>query len=95
MRTLLADDEKLDTTGFGPRLRALREAAGLTRQQVADRTGFTPENIARLERGDRSPSWKSVLKLADALGVEPNDFRDDDADEPPAGTGTAPRPRGK
>lgn len=88
MVTTLAE-EKHDTTGFGPRLRALREAKNLTQQQLAELTGMQYQNIARLERGDRSPSWKTVLKLAEALDCEPNDFTDDD---PPA---TPKRPRRK
>ena len=52
--------------------------------------------IARIERGDSdNPTWATVTNLAEGLGVEPNDFLDDADDEPPAGTGTATRPRGK
>ncbi|MFO0821655.1 MAG: helix-turn-helix transcriptional regulator [Gemmataceae bacterium] len=73
-------DEKQDTTGFGDRLRVLREAAGLTQRELGEKVGIHHANLARLERGDRGPSWKTVLKLAEALGVATDDFRA----EPPA-----------
>jgi transcriptional regulator with XRE-family HTH domain len=89
-------EEKQDTTGFGSRLRVLREAAGLTQEELAEKVGMNYQNIGRLERGDRSPSWKTVLKLAEALGVEPNDFTDKDADEPDDDKPATPkRPRKK
>jgi putative transcriptional regulator len=67
--------EKQDTTGFGARLRALRVAAGLTQQQLADRLGMRATNITRLENGGRTPSWETVLRLAKALGVSLDDFK--------------------
>lgn len=66
--------EKQDTTGFGERLRALRVAAGLTQQQLADRLKMRATNITRLENGGRTPSWDTVLRIAKALNAEPNDF---------------------
>jgi transcriptional regulator with XRE-family HTH domain len=52
----------------------LREAASLTQKELGDKVGTQYQNIARLERGDRGPSWEMVVKLANALGVEPNNF---------------------
>lgn len=71
-------ERKKEATGFGPRLRALRLAAGLTQKQLADRVGMHYQNLARLERGTRGPSWETVLKLADALGVSTEEFRDEE-----------------
>ena len=39
------------------------------------------QNIARFEREEREPTWPTVLKLAEALGVSPNDFLDGDGDD--------------
>ena len=64
---------KSDTT-FGARLRKLREDAGLTQAELAEQSDMIPNSLARLERGATQPSWATVLKLAAALGVEPNDF---------------------
>lgn len=60
---------------FGARLRALRDAAELTQAALAEKAGIQVNSIARLERGAYQPTWITVLKLAEALGVEPNDFR--------------------
>jgi transcriptional regulator with XRE-family HTH domain len=59
---------------FAGRLKELRERAGLTQQQLADRAGMNKFGVAQLEQGRNKPSWESVLTLADALGVTPNDF---------------------
>ena len=62
-------------TGFGPRLRTLREAAGLTQAQLGERAGGMPyQAVAKYEREATEPSWSAVLRLADALGVTPNAF---------------------
>ncbi len=55
---------------FGNRLRQLREAAGLTREQLAERAGMTAHGIAALERGRRQrPYPHTVRALAAALGL--------------------------
>ncbi|HEY1191312.1 MAG TPA: helix-turn-helix transcriptional regulator [Gemmata sp.] len=66
-----------DTTGFGQRLRALREARGLSQAGLGElcSPAMTYQNIARLERSDRTPSWDTVLRLADALQVSTEEFR--------------------
>ncbi len=72
---------------FGPRLKALREQAGLSQQALAERVGLSRVGISRLEQGERSPTWKHVLALADALAVSTEAFR-----EPPAGGRPSKRP---
>ncbi len=55
---------------FGEKLRQLREAAGLTQEELAERAGLTPKGIGALERGDRKrPYPNTVRALADALGL--------------------------
>jgi transcriptional regulator with XRE-family HTH domain len=61
-------------TGFAQRLRELREAAGLTQQQLAERAGLYPFSVAKLEQAVQEPTWPTVLDLADALGVSVGDF---------------------
>jgi transcriptional regulator with XRE-family HTH domain len=53
-------------------LRAVREAAGLTQEQLATRSGVTQETISRLERGSHTPQARTLQRLADALGIPPN-----------------------
>jgi predicted ATPase/DNA-binding XRE family transcriptional regulator len=55
---------------FGPHLRALRRAAGLTQEELAERAGLTANGVSALERGARTrPYPHTVRSLADALGV--------------------------
>ncbi len=55
---------------FGARLRRLREVAGLTQEELAERAGLTAKGISDLERGRRRrPYPHTVRSLADALGL--------------------------
>jgi transcriptional regulator with XRE-family HTH domain len=54
---------------LGGRIRALRQAAGLTLRQLADRAGFTESFLSQVERGVASPSIASVQRLARGLGL--------------------------
>lgn len=55
---------------YGERLRAARNHARLTQQQLADRIGniCTQENISKLERGDATGS-EFTAQFAEACGV--------------------------
>ena len=60
---------------FGHRLRRLREAAGLTQEELAGRAGLSPNAISDLERSRRRhPYPHTVRALADALEL-PEDER--------------------
>jgi transcriptional regulator with XRE-family HTH domain len=65
---------KQSVIAFGVRLRELREAAGLTQAQLAERAGLHPQGVVKLERGEREPAWSTLLALADALGVSVSAF---------------------
>ncbi len=60
---------------FTIRLKALREKAGLTQAQLAQKAGLSPQAIAALEQGTRGPTWETVRRLAMALGVGEQDFK--------------------
>ena len=56
---------------FGDLLRRHRDAAGLTQEDLSERTGITPQAISLLERGERRrPHRYTVQRLAEALGIE-------------------------
>jgi len=69
-------------TGFAARLKTLREAAGLSQQQLADRVGLHKFSIAKLEQGIQEPTWPNVLLIAQALGVGCADFMAEPGSEP-------------
>ena len=75
---------------FALRLRELRQAAGMTQPELAEKSGLSKAGIADLEQGRREPSWSTVLKLAEALGVTCLAFT-----EPPSAKKSARRRRGR
>jgi predicted ATPase/DNA-binding XRE family transcriptional regulator len=59
---------------FGAELRRLRDAAGLTQEELATRAGLTAKAVSILERGLRKrPYPHTVRSLADALGLSEAD----------------------
>ncbi|MBI5609150.1 MAG: helix-turn-helix domain-containing protein [Deltaproteobacteria bacterium] len=54
---------------LGRRLRYLRQHAGWTQAQVSASVSLTPEAYARLERGRSLPSFPTLLRLANTMGV--------------------------
>ena len=54
---------------FGERLHALRELAGLSQQQMADRLGLSQRAYAYWERNSVALRPEQLLKLADILEV--------------------------
>ena len=60
----------------GARLRALREAAGLSQLDLAAAAGVRHQTVSKLELelGRRSPEPRTLAKLAGALGTEPAAF---------------------
>jgi transcriptional regulator with XRE-family HTH domain len=54
---------------FARNLRSRRQAAGLSQEQLADRTGLHPTEISRLERAAREPRLGTMLKLAKGLDI--------------------------
>jgi transcriptional regulator with XRE-family HTH domain len=55
---------------LGPLLRDWRRAAGLTQEELADRSGLSVRAISDLERGRSTrPHRRSVALIADALGL--------------------------
>jgi transcriptional regulator with XRE-family HTH domain len=54
---------------LGRRLRYLRQHSGLTQAVVSSHVSLTPEAYARLERGRSLPSFPTLLRLANSMGV--------------------------
>jgi len=54
--------------GLARRIRSLREAAGLTQEDLAARCDISVSFASLLERGERSPSFETLLQIASALG---------------------------
>ena len=57
-------------TPFGLKLRALREARGITQRELADALGVSPAYLSALERGKRGqPSWALVQRTISYFGA--------------------------
>jgi transcriptional regulator with XRE-family HTH domain len=49
---------------LGARIRALRDARGLTQEMIAGRIKATQKYVSQLECGQRSPSWETLVAIA-------------------------------
>ncbi len=50
-------------------LRRIRVGMHLSQVELAARAGLDSGTVARIERGDQAPAFRTVLALARALGV--------------------------
>lgn len=49
-----------------------RNAMGLTKQQLSERTGIAQCDISKLERGNANPSLRTLQRLAKGMGMRLN-----------------------
>jgi transcriptional regulator with XRE-family HTH domain len=56
---------------IGTQLRAARERALLTQEELGTRAGVQPLTISRIETDKVEPRYSTIRKLARALGIEP------------------------
>lgn len=62
-------------SAWGARLRAAREAAGLTQVQLAERSGRSQATVSQVESGVRArPDTDTQVAFATALGVPVTDL---------------------
>jgi transcriptional regulator with XRE-family HTH domain len=74
------------------RIKSLREASGLSQQDVATRGDLSLSLVAKLEQGKKAdPRASTILALAGALGVKPGQLLDD-LFPPPAEPATLAEP---
>ena len=59
---------------FAANLRRLREAAGLSQEELAFRSAIHRTQISLLENGHRMPRMLTLVRLAGALDATPNDL---------------------
>ena len=56
------------------RIRALREISGASQEEMANITGTTPDEYAKLEGGETDFGFSFIYKCADYFGVEMKDL---------------------
>ena len=73
----MARRRRYSTEGFGPTLERLMADAGVTYRGLAAKTNLSAGYLNHLVHGNRPvPSDEIVRRLATALGVEPEHFRE-------------------
>lgn len=55
---------------FSKRLKELRTVAGLTQEQLGKMVGVTKVSISCYENGTRTPTWDTMIDLANVLKVD-------------------------
>jgi transcriptional regulator with XRE-family HTH domain len=56
---------------LGENVRRLRKTKGISQEELALDAGMKRSYLSDLERGTRNPSVRALGRLAEALGVEP------------------------
>jgi transcriptional regulator with XRE-family HTH domain len=56
---------------FGRHLAKIREGAGHNQRWLAEAAGLSQSEISQLESGVRSPTYKTICKLAKAMNLPP------------------------
>ena len=59
---------------FGKHVQGLREAKGLTQEQLADRIGRSVDTVGNIERGVNSTRIEIAYQIASELGVRLSDL---------------------
>lgn len=67
------DAEKLQRD-FGQRVRRRRLQLVLSQETLAELAGIHRTSVGPLESGDRDPRLDTILRVADALDIDPGDL---------------------
>ena len=54
---------------LGRAIRHVRVGRGISQEELGFRSGLHPTYVGGIERGERNPSYTSLMRLADALDV--------------------------
>lgn len=54
---------------IGKTVKQLRLETGITQKQLADKTGLSGEYISMLENGHKSPTIKTIIKIAESFNT--------------------------
>ena len=64
-------DEEAFYKNIGIKIKQLREQSGLTQEKLAEIAGISLDYMGKIEVCINKPGLKTILKLANALKVEP------------------------
>jgi transcriptional regulator with XRE-family HTH domain len=64
----------IDAMKIGQKVRAERTKRFLTQNALAGKADISQKQLSKIENDDVEPRFSTILKLADALGIEPERF---------------------
>ena len=67
------NDEQI-IKAFGKVMKELRESKGLSQEALAHAIKSHATHISRLENGHKQPTLTTIFKIADHLGVKPEEL---------------------
>lgn len=59
---------------LGIHIRQLRDKKNMSQQDLANDSGITKSQIARIERAEINTTVKTLIKIANALEIEPKEL---------------------
>ena len=68
---LIDFNEETEADRIGSRIRAIRNARGLSQAELGEKVGLSADRIQKYENGARKPKTDMLKKLAEALEVRP------------------------
>ena len=71
---MISEEEFISKLGI--HIRQLREKKNISQQNLADLSNMPKTTIGRIERAEVSVTIKSLIKIANALEIEPKDIID-------------------
>jgi transcriptional regulator with XRE-family HTH domain len=66
----------LTAVRIGRSIREQRVKRFMTQEQLARTAGISLRQVVRIEKNEVEPRFSTILKLAEALGVEPSELLD-------------------
>ena len=67
-------EQELDYIAIGDRIRKYRELSRMTQEQLSESCSLSTGYIGHLERGTRSPSLETLVKISQILRVSLDDL---------------------
>lgn len=55
---------------IGEAIKMVRTSFNLKQYDIAERCGISRSHISQIEQGDRDPSWKTLVSICAALGID-------------------------
>jgi transcriptional regulator with XRE-family HTH domain len=78
-----------ESSGLGPRLRAIRRSRGLSLRELARRLELSPSSISQIETGKMQPSVRTLYALVSEFGVTVDEVLFDQAAPAPGAPSAA------